>query len=254
MGHVVFASVLVAVGAMGLVRPDFAPVWQPPDDLPARTAIGHVCALIFAGCGIGLLVPRVAGHAARVLTLALVAWLIAFRIRDVIGALDEIGAWYSCAEMVVVLAASWLLYARFAASWDRRHLPAAIGPRAIRSIQIAYGLALIPFGLAHFLFMERTIAMVPSVMPAPAFWAWATGIAFFAAALAIVTGVLARLAATLVAIQIGGFTATVFWPFLTAQDVDPFLWNEFAVSVVLAASAWVIAESSDRVPRGARAR
>jgi uncharacterized membrane protein YphA (DoxX/SURF4 family) len=90
--------------------------------------------------------------------------------------------------------------------------------------------------------MDRTIAFVPHYMPAPSFWAYLTGAAFIVAGAAIVTGVLARLAATLGAIQIGLFTVLAWLPILTANP-EAALWNEFGMSVALTIAAGVVAES-----------
>ena len=79
-------------------------------------------------------------------------------------------------------------------------------------------------------------------MPAPTFWAYFTGVAFIAAGAAIVTGVFARLAATLAAIQIGLFTILAWMPILTSS-LDASLWNELGMSVALTIAAGVVASS-----------
>ena len=94
---------------------------------------------------------------------------------------------------------AWVLYAWFAADWDKRWLAFAIGDKGVRMARVLYALALIAFGLSH-------------------------------AAAAVLVGVWARLAAALSALQIGLFTLLVWGPILAAGHVSAQHWGEFVVS------------------------
>jgi uncharacterized membrane protein len=116
----------------------------------------------------------------------------------------------------------------------------ATGVRIARAL---FGLCMIPFGLAHFAFVEQTASLVPHWIPAHVAFAYVTGAAFLAAGVSVISGVLARWAASLVALQIGLFTLLVWVPIVVRGGANAFQWSEFALSSALTAASWVVADS-----------
>ena len=249
VGRAFFALTLIGIGILGLIRGDFTALWDPvPKDLPAREALVYLCAFISIASGAGLLWPRTALLAARVLLVYSLLWLLVLRVPSVLFSF-AIDSWWSACKTAVMTAGAWAIYVSFATDWDKQRFGFIASDNGLRIARVLYGLALIPFGIAHFLYLDATAALVPQWLPAPAAWAYFTGGAYIAAGLAIVVGVRARLAVTLSALETGMISLLVWVPRVVAGNLNAFQWGEVVVSVALTAAAWVVVDSY----RGVRA-
>ena len=233
LGRCVFAAAMIAIGVIGLRRGDFNVMWQPvPKWLPARALFVYLCALIPLLSGIGILFRRTVRFASGLLLGYDLLWLLLVRVPDVFLRPSIGTAWAIC-KIAVMAAAAWVLY----------------GGPGVRIARLLYGLSLILFGVAHFLYPGATAPLVPAWLPWHLAWAYITGATFIAAGIAIVVGILASLAAALSTLQMGLFTLLVWVPIIAAGHPKPSDWGEFMVSVVLTACGWAVADSYRRVVR-----
>jgi uncharacterized membrane protein len=243
-GQFFFAATMIVLGVLGLVRADFQPVWAPvPKGFPARGLWLHVFPWISIASGAGMTLGRTAAVAARLLLGSLVLWWLLARVPRLFLAPSSQDAWSGCGETAVFVAAAWVAYVWFATEWDKRHVGFATGERGLRIARTFYGLAMIVFGEAHFRYASQTASLVPGWLPMPLGWAYLTGVAYVAAGLAMLTGVQARLAAMLSALQMGLFTLLVWVPVIAAGSKDPYQASEAVLSWALTSAGWLMADS-----------
>jgi Predicted membrane protein len=230
-GHAFFAATLIGLGCVGLIQGDFTPTLSGvPKEMPAREILVYLCAVVCLATGIGLLWQRTAAVASRILLIYLLLWLLLFRVYRIFVAPAEVVTWWAWGDTAVMTAAAWVLYVWLA------------GGSGLRIARVLYGLALIPFGIAHFIYLKQTVAVVPGWLPWHVAVAYVTGGALIAAGVAVAIDVYARLGAVLSAVLMGLFTLLVWVP-IVATGPTAFQWAEFVDSWTLTAGAWVVAES-----------
>jgi uncharacterized membrane protein YphA (DoxX/SURF4 family) len=239
----VFAITMMGVGIVGVVNRDLMPVWNPvPGTGTAHDLLVYLGIVVSLFSGIGLLVRRMAASAARLLLAALLVWMLLFRLPNLLRE-PLFGACWSVFPLAVMLSGAMVLYVWVATAWDTKYIRHLSGESGLRIARILYGLSLVFFGMAHFIDLKDTLSLVPNWLPVHSFWAYFTGCTYIASGIAVILGVLARLAATLSAVQIGSFLFLVWIPIVAAGSTVPFQWSETFLNAALLAGAWVIADS-----------
>ncbi len=222
----VFGAILL--GMVGIGFGDFALQWQPvPRDVPMRTVLAYASAITLVVIGAAAYV-RV--RYALVLGTIYAVWTLVLHGPRVAAHPLSIAPWNAFCEISALSSAGFALYLSSIAAPVRK-IP-LLFPR------IAFGACAIVFGCAHFSYAAFTASMVPAWIPYPLFWAYATGAGHFAAGLAIVSGVLARLAATVLAFMMGSFVVLLHLPRVIAKPESHEEWTMLAIAMSLTGAAW----------------
>ncbi len=244
-GWRVYGLGVIALAMVCLAWGDFDPGQPVPKDFPDRTALAYAVAVFMLVAGAAIEWRRTAAWGAAALTAyyALIV-VILMNGRVVLAHFAEFGTYSGAAEQLAIAAGGLIICAANA------RIDAAPAARLTRVGRVAFGICALLFGGAHFVYMNLTAPLVPKWLPpAPEFWAYATGISFIAAGVAILTGVQARLAAILLTAMLASFTVLVHGPMLLADPSSHWIWAENALNLAVIGTAWVVADSLARARR-----
>ena len=248
LGQGFFAIASASLAVWSLIYGDFG--WGAQSVLariPWREAWVYGSALILLAASAGLCVPRIA--LPSVLTIgAYQAVGAAISVPQILSEPLSIGAWYPFCEALTPLAAAWILYAMLRGqARGSGMLTASAG--SVRAAQVLFGLTCVFYGLSHFVYVDYTAILVPAWLPGRRALAYFTGLGHVAAGVAVIIGILARLGATLEATMMSLFALLVWVPSFFAQPRPKWAtppehqWSELVVTLVVAASAWIVAIS-----------
>ena len=241
LGVRVYGAAAVALGLVGLAFGDFASVWQPvPATVPGRTVLAYLVAAALVAAGLAIQWRRTARLGAVALTGLYGLGVLLLHLPRVVAHPISFSPYAGVAEQMALVAGGVLAAALTA------DLTTTARARLIKTGEVIFGVCLIAFGVAHFADLPDTAAYVPKWLPpGQMFWAYATGVAHLAAAVAILSGVLARLAARLLTAMFIGFGLLVHFPNLLA-DHSHFNWAANAINLTLIGAAWVLVDALDR--------
>ena len=237
LGLYAYSTAAIFLGILGLVSADFAANWQNvAPGVPMRVPLAYLTAVIELAAGIALLIPRTARIGAVTLTAVYSVFTLIWASKSFVnlGNFDPIGNVF---EEFSLVAGGLVLCARLSPAGS------ALARRQ-GLFALLFGVCPISFGIVHIVDMPGLLNFIPAWLPpARMFWAYVTTLGFFAAAVAILTGILAPLAARLLIAEILTFELLIWIKNLFAAPRDHFTWAGTAIGFAIAAATWVVADS-----------
>jgi uncharacterized membrane protein len=255
-GHALFGISVAGLAILSLVYGNFVPILEPfPAVLPWPEVWARGSGVVLLAAGAGLFFARTALVSAITIGVYGSVWAVA-RAGPILLKPLIVGSWYGFCEALGPLLGAWILYAVLRRQYGAPAVTVMTGDRALRVVRVLFGTACVVYGAAHFAYATYTAAMVPAWLPSRMGLVYLTGAAHAAAGFGLIVGILPRLAATLEAIMLSLFGVLVWLPSFFAQPVPEWArppqnqWSETFVSFLLAAAAWIVAESLRSTPWG----
>ena len=232
-----FGGAAIVLGIIGLVSCNFAVDWQHVGPaVPHR----HALALLAAACeiagGAAIFWRRTARFGGALLAILYLIFVLLW-VPEIVKAPLVYDSWGNFFEELSLVIAALIIFAAASprgSAWARSEVP----------ISRVYGLCAISFALVHFIYLRGAAGYVPKwIPPSQTFWAVATAVCFLLAAAAILSGVLAGLAARLLTAEIVGFELLVWIPRLVSAPHQHSMWAGNGISLAMCGAAWVVADS-----------
>lgn len=234
LGRHVLGAGSIVLGATGIYWRDLATPWQPaPPGLPSQHLIALAVAWLLLTGGAAIQFRRAAVIASLSLALVYGVFVIFWLFR-LLGEPGFYTNWLGAAEqLAVTIGALAVCDVRW--KMDTRRLA-----------EIAFGVCVLIFGGAHFVYLRQTAAHVPAWLLNGLFWAGLTGAADMIAGAALVSGRFARQASILLGMMFAVFELCIWLPRLFesagAQQMwggDAHMaWGGFGVTMALTGAAW----------------
>jgi uncharacterized membrane protein YphA (DoxX/SURF4 family) len=244
LGQGLFA---IAAASLAVLRLTYGDSATFPGWIPGRDIWIYGSAVILLAAGAGLCFSRTAMPSALTIGAYRAVWGVP-GIPPILSNPLSIGAWYGFCEALTTIVGAWILYTMLRRQSRGPEMPIA-GESAVRVARVLFGLTCVFYGWSHFTYADYTASMVPAWFPDGLGFAYFTGLGHIAAGIGIIVGILPRLAATLEAIMMSLFGLLVWVPSLVAQPRPKWAgtpenqWSELVVTLLLAASAWIVADS-----------
>jgi uncharacterized membrane protein YphA (DoxX/SURF4 family) len=197
--------------------------------------VAYLTASIELAAGLVLLWRRTARLGALTLTVVFSVFTLMWIPQALVGNLHDLFTRNSVFEQFSLVVAAAVLSASLSP------VGSSIARRESLFARLL-GLSAISFGITQIYDMPMT--WTPKwIPPSPIFWDYFTTIGFFAAAAAILSGIMAPLAARLLTAEIVGFEFLVWIPKLVAGPHVHFNWAGNAINIALAGAPWVVSDS-----------
>jgi uncharacterized membrane protein len=262
LGRVLFSLAIVGLGVETLVcaryvghslGPNYAVIPALPW-LPAIPWIAYPFGAIWVLCGAGILWRLTLRPAAMTLSAFLFTCAFVLDIPKNASNMGSISLRTTAFEPLALACLAWLLADRGAT------------PLLARGSRFVLGLALVVFGVDHFLALAFIASLIPHWIPWRPFWAVFFGIAFIASGLSVGLNVLQRLGAAGTALMFTIWIVTLHLPRvfgmygIPGAARDPNEWSRLFIAVGLCGGLWALAgsgprldlEQAERIPSGRR--
>ena len=248
LGRVVFSLAIIGLGLETLVcaryvghslGPEYAVIPALPW-LPANPWIAYSFGAIWVLCGVGILSKVALRPAAMTLSAFLFVCAFVLDVRKNAANMGSISLRTTAFEPLALASLAWLLADR------------GVTPLLARGSRFVLGLALVVFGMDHFLAFGFIASLIPHWVPWHVFWVVFFGVAFIAGGVSVGLNLLQRWGAAGTGLMFATWVITLHLPrvfglyAVPGAPHDPNEWSSLFIAVGLWGGLWALAGTDPR--------
>jgi uncharacterized membrane protein len=242
-GRILFAAAMAVFGVQCILFAAAAGARWPMIGAP-WTQSHHVIAGIvgagFLATAICIALPWQGGFAALVLAAGILLRALFLYVPVLLAQLHNPDPWTTTFELLAMGGAAIVLAATLADQSPGFLTRSDLLRRLSLVGQYLFAISLIVFGVQHLLYVGFVASLVPVWIPWHVFWAYATGIAFFVAAISLLTRQLIRPIAALLAAMFLLWVVVLHAPRVAAAPHSGDELTSAAVALAMGAAALII--------------
>jgi uncharacterized membrane protein len=239
----IFVSISLAVfGIQHFLYANFVatlvPAW-----MPARLFWAYFVGAAFLAAAAGILFKKTERPAATLLGAMFLLFVLMLHIPRIVAHPSDGNEWTSGFVALAMCGSAWVLAG--ASRLDEREA----GDPFVRLGRYFFALALVAFGIQHYVYVRIATGLGPPWFPGRPLWAYLTGSALVVAGAAIFIGKKARLAATLLGTIILLLFLFLHTPRIKVNLHNPGPWTSGLEILAMCGGAFALASTLPREPK-----
>jgi len=238
IGRMFFAISLFAIGIVHLVTGNF-----PTGLLPVTSVYTGKIILVYANsialiiAGILVASKKYAYQGAILAAIIWLIWLVIFHLPQLAMTYNSPFEWTPTFEVAMLFGGALILMGLTAQPQNNRYKLTLIGSYIV-------GVSILVFAVLHLIYLQFITTLLLPWMPFKLFWAYVVMIAFFAAAISILTRIWLRLSSALLGLMFFIWFCILHIPLVIAHyRVEP-QWTSIAVVLGASGVAFLITAST----------
>ena len=244
LGRLFFALSMVFFGVeyfiyvAALKGPIPGPPW-----LPGLHPLAVLTGAALIAVGVCIATGKMARLAAALLGIVLLLTVVSLHLPGLFAKIHDPGPWTSSFELLALMGGAFVLAWIAASDGLKLEPPDKILSHLATFGRVMFAASLVVFAVQHFLYAKFIATLIPAWIPARLFWSYFVGVAFIAAALAIVAKKMARTASILLGIMFFIWVVILHLPRVAASPRNGNEVTSLLVALAMGGASFILAES-----------